>query len=77
MNDQSYNLIKDIKINDIVQTFNPKTMKTDFTKIINQYVRPTTKQMYNVKTYSQKSFNATYDHKFMTYDGWKTVEELI
>lgn len=76
MSDQSYKLIKDIKVGDIVQTFNPKNMKTSYTKIINQYVRPTTKQMYNVKTYSNKSFNATYDHKFMTYNGWKTVEDL-
>ena len=76
MKDKSYKLIKDIRVNDIVQTFNPKTMKMSYTRIINQYVRNTDKQMYNVSTYSGKTFNATYDHKFMTYDGWKEVEQF-
>ena len=76
LKDQSYKLIKDIKIGDYVQTFDSKTMKTSYTKIINQYVKTTEKQMYNVTTYSDKSFNATYDHKFMTYEGWKEVKDL-
>ena len=76
MKDNTYKLIKDINVYDCVQTFDPKTMITSYTKVINQYVRITEKQMYNVKTYSGKSFNATFDHKFMTYDGWKQVNEL-
>jgi hypothetical protein len=52
-------------------------MKTSYTKVINQYVRPTEKQMYNVTTYSGKSFNATFDHKFMTYNGWKEVNIMV
>ena len=76
MKDNSYKLIKDINVYDCVQTFDPKTMKTSYTKIVNQYVRLTEKQMYNVTTYSGKSFNATFDHKFMTYNGWKEVNEL-
>ena len=76
MKDQSYKYIKDIKVGDEVQTFDSITMKTSFTKIINQYVRETTKQMFNVKTYSGKSFNATFDHKFMTYHGWIEVKDL-
>ena len=77
MKDNSYKLIKDINVYDCVQTFDPKTMKTSFTKVINQYVRPTEKQMYNVTTYSGKSFSATFDHKFMTYCGWKEVNDLL
>ena len=77
MKDQSYKLIKDIKVGDYVQTFNPKTMQTSYTKIINQYVRKTDKSMYNVRTYSGKEFNATLDHKFMTYNGWKEVKDLV
>tara|TARA_Y100000389_G_scaffold204956_1_gene261238 strand:- start:20724 stop:25679 length:4956 start_codon:yes stop_codon:yes gene_type:complete len=76
MKNQSYKLIKDIKVGDLVQTFHPVTMKTSYTKIVNQYVRKTEKVMYNVTTYSGKSFNATFDHKFMTYNGWKEVENL-
>ena len=44
MKDKSYKLIKDIRVNDIVQTFNPKTMKMSYTRIINQYVRNTDKK---------------------------------
>ena len=77
MKDNTYKLIKDINVYDCVQTFDPKTMKTSYTKIINQYVRPTEKQMYNVTTYSGKSFSATFDHKFMTYNGWKEVNEMV
>jgi DNA-directed RNA polymerase beta subunit len=77
MKDNTYKLIKDINVYDCVQTFDPKTMKTSYTKIINQYVRITEKQMYNITTYSGKSFNATFDHKFMTFNGWKEVHELL
>ena len=76
MKDNTYKLIKDINVYDCVQTFDPKTMKTSYTKIVNQYVRPTEKQMYNVTTYSGKSFNATFDHKFMTYNGWQEVNNM-
>jgi intein/homing endonuclease len=77
MKDNTYKLIKDINVYDCVQTFDPKTMKTSYTKVINQYVRITEKQMYNITTYSGKSFNATFDHKFMTYNGWKEVHEML
>ena len=76
MKDNTYKLIKDINVYDCVQTFDPKTMKTSYTKVINQYVRITEKQMYNITTYSGKSFNATFDHKFMTFNGWKEVHEM-
>ena len=76
MKDQSYKFIKDIKVGDEVQTFHSNTMKTSFTKIINQYVKKTDKQMYTVKTYSGKTFNATFDHKFMTYRGWVELANL-
>ena len=76
MKDQSFKLIKDIKVGEEVQTFDPISMKTSYTKIINQYVKETEKQMFNVKTYSGKSFNATFDHKFMTFKGWREVLDL-
>jgi hypothetical protein len=76
MKDKSYKLIKDIKVGDEVQTFHPETMKMSYSKIINQYVRENKKQMYSLTTYSGKSVNATCDHKFMTYNGWKEVENL-
>ena len=77
MKDNTYKLIKDINVYDCVQTFDPLTMKTSYTKVINQYVRITEKQMYNITTYSGKSFNATFDHKFMTFKGWKEVNDLL
>ena len=76
MKDLSYKLIKNININDEVVTFNPYTMKTSYTKIINQYVRSNKEVSYNITTFSGKSFKATHNHKFMTFYGWKEVEHL-
>ena len=76
MKNNTFKLIKYIKIGDYVKTFDSINMKTSYTKIINQYIKETDKKMYKVTTISGKSFNATYDHKFMTYNGWKEVDEL-
>ena len=68
--------IKDIKVGEEVVTFDPKTMKTSNSKIINQYVRETEKPMFEIATISNRTIKATYDHKFMTSEGWKKVEEM-
>ena len=68
--------IKDIKVGEEVVTFDPKTMKTSNSKIVNQYVRETEKPMFEVATISDRKIKATFDHKFMTSEGWKKVEEM-
>lgn len=78
MKDHSTKLIKDIKIGDEVITFDPISMKISDTKIINQYVRETTKPCFKLTTYSGKSIKATGDHKFITYNrmylAWKEIQ---
>ena len=69
--------IKDVKIGDEVICFNPETMETSYTKVINQYVRETDKQSYKIKTISGREIIATEDHKFMTVEGWKEVRDCV
>lgn len=72
----SIKLIKDVKVGDEVVCFNPKTMETDVSKVINQYHRITTKAVFNIKILSGRTITATYDHKFMTNQGWIEVKNL-
>jgi DNA-directed RNA polymerase beta subunit len=69
--------IKDVKIGDDVVCFNPETMDISYTKVVNQYVRQTDKTIYKVKTITNKEIIATEDHKFMTMEGWKQVDDFI
>jgi len=69
-------LIKDIEIDDEIVCFNPKTMKTDITKVVNHYNRITNKVVYTIKIVSGRNITATYDHKFMTNQGWVQVKDF-
>ena len=69
--------IKDIKIGDKVVCFNPETMETSYTNVVNHYVRETDKQLYKLTTISGREIIATQDHKFMTTEGWKEVQDFI
>ena len=69
--------IKDIKIGDSVVCFNPETMETNYTKVVNHYVRETDKKIYKIKSLNGREIIATEDHKFMTTEGWKEVQEFI
>ena len=68
--------IKDVKVGDSVLCFNPETMSTSHTKVVHQYVRETDKKIFKIKTISGREIIATADHKFMTTEGWKTVENM-
>jgi len=68
--------IKDVKVGDKVITFDPETCHTSTTKVISQYVRNTNKKIYKVSTVSGREIIATGNHKFMTTNGWKTVEDM-
>jgi DNA-directed RNA polymerase beta subunit/intein/homing endonuclease len=69
--------IKDIKIGDEVVCFNPETMETNYTKVVNHYVRETDKTIYKISTLNGREIIATADHKFMTTEGWKEVHKFI
>ena len=68
--------IKDVKIGDSVISFNPETMSTTHTKVVYQYVRPTDKKIFKIKTISGREIIATEDHKFMTTEGWCEVGKI-
>ena len=77
MSDYSRKKICDINIGDEVLSFNPKTMEISKTNVVNHYVRKTDKKIYKIVTLSGREIIATEDHKFMTYDGWREVGEMI
>ena len=76
MDDGSFKMLKDIKCLDTVSTFNHKTGHIEPGKVIKLKTQKTTKDMYNVELVNGETVKATYDHKFFTQSGWKTVEEL-
>jgi DNA-directed RNA polymerase beta subunit/intein/homing endonuclease len=71
-----YKPIGHIDIGEKVVTFDPETMKTFVTKAIYQHVNPTTKKIFEVTTVSGRKIVATYDHKFLTNEGWKEIQHF-
>ena len=76
MEDGSKKKIKDVKVGDKVITFNPTTMETEVTTVINQYVKPTDKTIVEITTYSGRKIITTDDHKYMTNNGWCSPKEF-
>lgn len=76
MFDGQHKKIKDVKIGDEVITFDPITFKASPSKVVNHFVKATEKVIHNVTTWSERSIIATYDHPFMTTEGWKKVEDF-
>ena len=77
MGDGKRKPIKDVVVGDKVWTFHPETFIITETKVVRHFIIPNMNPRYAIKTISGKRIVATGDHKFMTYTGWKTVEELI
>lgn len=76
MFDGSSKPIGNIKIGDEVITFNPETQQQSVSKIVHTYSAPTEKKMYELTTFSGRKIKATYDHKFMTSEGWVPIEDI-
>lgn len=76
MEDGSTKKILDVRIGDCVVTFDPATKETSVTKVVHQYVRPTSKPVYKITTTGGRTIRATVDHKFMTQAGWMPVENF-
>ena len=72
----SMSLIKDIREGDEVVCFNPLTMEKDVSKVIYRYHRITHKTVFNIKILSGRTITATYDHEFMTNQGWMQVKNI-
>jgi len=76
MADGSRKQIKDVRVGDEVLTFDPDTMVTSTTKVTNQYVRPTEKNIVEVKTLSGRTIVTTDDHKYWTNQGWVAPKDF-
>jgi DNA-directed RNA polymerase beta subunit len=76
MADNTYKLIKDIKVGEEVITFDPITKYTNVTKVINQYVKPTDLPIMEILTVSGRKITTTDNHHFMTNQGWKEVKHF-
>ena len=76
----NYKKIKDIKIGDEVITFNPITLETNTTKVVNHFIRSNDTPVYKITMVSGSSIIATEDHKFMTLENeiqnWKEVKDM-
>lgn len=71
MADNTKKAMKDIKIGDSVVSVDPITCVQSTTKVINQYVRETEKEIITIETESGRKITCTVDHPVLTTDGWK------
>lgn len=69
--------ICDIIVGDEVITFDPETQKQTTAMVSHTYANKTNKKMYELTTINGRHIQATYDHQFMTSEGWKRVEDII
>ncbi len=76
MADGTSKAIKDVNVGDEVITFDPKTHAQSYSKIVHTYTGPTNKKIYDVTTFSGRKIRATYDHRFMTSQGWMQLEDI-
>ena len=68
--------IKDVDVGDKVLTFHPETLAISETYVTNHFVIPNMNQVYELTTVHGKRITATWDHRFMTDHGWKTVQDM-
>lgn len=71
MADGTMKKIKDIKIGDKVISIDPITHEQKVSEVINQYVKPTDKEIVEVSTINGRKVICTKDHLILTQNGWK------
>ena len=76
MSDGTTKRICDVEIGDKVITFDPDTKEQSITTVIHTETHPTEKELFEITTYSNRKIIATFDHRFMTSEGWKRLEHL-
>jgi DNA-directed RNA polymerase beta subunit len=68
--------IKDIKLGDMVVTFNPDTLERSFSKVVHHFVNKTEKKIHEIMTLSGRKIIATFDHRFWTNEGFVRVQDF-
>ena len=76
MGDNTWKKIKDIKIGDTVVSFNPETLMTSTTKVVNHFVKTTNKTIIELSTVANRKIIVTQDHKIMTKYGWQEAQYI-
>ena len=76
MADGSIKKICDVRVDDEVITFDPETQQQSITKVSHVYTNKTDKQLFELTTISGRKITATYDHRFMTSEGWCRIEHM-
>ena len=76
MADGSTKKICDVKIGDKVITFDPESQQQSITKVSHTYTNKTDKQLFTLTTISGRKITATFDHRFMTSNGWCRIEHI-
>lgn len=76
MADGTTKSICDVVVGDMVITFDPDTQQQTFAKVSHTYANKTTKKMYEITTINGRRIQATFDHQFMTLEGWKPLEDI-
>lgn len=83
MADGTKKKIKDVKVGDVVLSFNENTKIMNHNKVINVFNngRKSIDQwkrlgVYNCKTNNKNSVHVTNNHKFLTPNGWKEVKDI-
>ena len=76
MADGTPKCIADVKVGDEVITFDPLDQRQSITKVSHTYTHHTEKQLYTLTTLNGRQITATFDHRFMTYAGWRRLEDI-
>ena len=77
MSDGKRKCIKDVEVGDRVMTFDPDTLVVSETTVVGQFVQEPIKPVYKLTLMGGRSIVATEDHRFMTDQGWKTIQEIM
>lgn len=77
MSDGTKKIIKDVEVGDRVMTFDPNTLVVSETTVVGQFVQEPTKPVYKLTLMGGRSIVATEDHRFITDQGWKTIQEIM
>lgn len=76
LHDGTVKKICEIKVGDKVITFDPLTQSQTIADVSHTTTHSTDKQMYELETTSHRKIIATFDHRFMTNQGWLQLEQL-
>lgn len=76
MHDGSVKMIKDVEVGDKVITFDPRSLRQTIASVSHTYHNMTNKKMYEIETYGGRKIKATFDHKFVTMNGWQELEDI-